>query len=134
VPAHIKRRAQRIVTGRNGTDVRDAAVAPLAHGNLLDFDLQGAVRRTLVRQQSRGKLYADRDGHKEIGQQQRQQQTRNFQYAARATPADAIRVIKYGSAFLHEFLSVRLQGRAGRSTGLRKSPSTPVALLPYPLL
>src|SRR5207244_7873215 len=81
-----------------------------------------------VRQESCGQLYADSDGHKKIGEQKRQQDTRNFHYAARAAPAYTLRIIKYGTAFLH--VTFQPGGTAGKDTsGLGLSPSARFRLL-----
>src|SRR5712672_2748483 len=69
VPADEKGGAQRVVTGGNGADVGDPAVAAFAGRDFLDFTFQGAIGRPSVWQQAGGEFDANSDGDEEIGQQ-----------------------------------------------------------------
>src|SRR5208283_1516097 len=102
VPAHEKRRAQRIICGGNLPDMRHATVAPFAQDDRFqDLLLGGMVRGTRVREKGGGQFDAAGNGDEEINEQQGQEGTADFQDAARVSPADSFRVVKDRLAFFH---------------------------------
>ena len=103
IPAHVECGAQWIVAGGNFAEVGDAAAAAFARRRtfwrLLDF--QRAIERPRVGEQAGGKLDAAGDVDEKVGEQQREQDAGNFHDASRASPADALRVVKNWSTFFH---------------------------------
>ena len=114
IPTDEKGGTQGIVTGRHSAEVGDAAVAPFARRKGLLFRFERMVAGFCIGQQPCGQLDADGDGHEEIRQQHREQCSGNLQDAASAAPAHTLRVVKDGTAFLHE--SLQPGGMAGKST------------------
>src|SRR5882724_4023699 len=104
IPTNEESRSQRIIAVRHFANVCDTPAAAFARWQKLRnlFELQGVKAWLGVRQQSGGKVHADRDGDEKICQRYGEQDGGNFHDTPGAAPAHTLRIVKYRSAFLHE--------------------------------
>src|SRR5271168_3982466 len=75
-----------------------------------------------VGKQTGGQLVGDGDRDEEIDEQKSEERAANFEHAAGAAPAHALRVVEDGAAFLHA-VTLYLAARRDRMTWLGGSPS-----------
>src|SRR5258708_39490500 len=113
IPAHEKRGTHRIVARRGLSDVLDPAVTAFTNNWFL-FRFDGAIPGFGVRQETSWQFHADGNGHEKIGEQHSEQHACSFHHAPGTAPAHTLRVIKYGTAFLH--VTFQPGGTAGKYT------------------
>src|SRR5450631_2806897 len=131
IPADEESRAQRVIAGGDCADIGDAPAAAFARRQKFGggLELERAKGGLGIGKQTGGQIDADGHCEEEIGERNGQQYGGNFQDAPGAAPAHTLRVVEYGSAFLHE--AFQTSGTEGWKSGpgVGAECSIPSALL-----